>query len=240
MFQIYNDGEYEMNNLTEFNKTHITRVFPSKHKKLRARSNNYNPVLAWSLGCQIASINQQLCDAFVLVNDGRFRTNGSCGYVLKPELMIERKGGDIRRRAGANLPHRWNIKILSGYNLPKPRKKALSGNINPRVRLTLYDGGENAPPVVHTTQTLQKNGLNPIWDETDGGSFKVRDPSTAIFLFSLWDMDDVTGDEDFIAAAAIPVSCMRQGYRSVPLFDANHMRCGSHGYTMLMARVDAK
>ena len=96
MFQIYNDGEYEMNNLTEFNKTHITRVFPSKHKKLRTRSNNYNPVLAWSLGCQIASINQQLCDAFVLVNDGRFRTNGSCGYVLKPELMIERKGGDIR------------------------------------------------------------------------------------------------------------------------------------------------
>ena len=240
ILQAHEEGDYEVNNLIHFNKTHMTRVFPSKHKIFRAHTNNYNPVQAWSLGCQLAGMNQQICDAFVLVNDGRFRVNGSCGYVLKPESMIERKGGDIRRRAGALLPRQWTIKILSGYNLPKPRKKATSGHINPRVRVTLYDSGHNNPPVVHLTETLKKNGLNPIWDETYGAHFKVKDPNTAMVLFSLWDMDDDSESEDFIAAASIPISCMRQGYRSIPLFDANHMRCGSHGHTMLLARIDAK
>ena len=237
--QMYENGRDDMDGMIEFNKTHMTRVFPSKHKSLRSNSNNYNPVLAWSLGCQVASMNQQLCDAFILVNDGRFRVNGSCGYVLKPESMIERKGGDIRRKAAERLPQNWTIKILSGYNLPKPRRKALTGTIDPRVRVTLFDGGKNTPPTVHVTETLRKNGLNPVWDETKGTNFKVNDPSTAIMLFSLWDAYGDDG-EDFIAAAAIPMSCMRQGYRSIPMFDANHMRCGSHGSAMLLVRIDAK
>ena len=112
--------------------------------------------------------------------------------------------------------------------------------INPRVRVTLYDGGQNVPPIVHVTDTLKKNGLNPVWDEKRGSNFEVNDASTAIVLFSLWDVDELNVEEDFIAAAAIPISCMRQGYRSIPLFDANHMRCGSHASTMLLARIDAK
>ena len=242
IFQIYESGDDEMYNLNKFNKTHMTRVFPSKQQTLRSQSSNYNPVLAWSLGCQVASMNQQACDAFILVNDGRFRVNGSCGYVLKPESMIERHGGDISRRnnAHANLPRRWRIKILSGNNLPKPSKKAYTGNINPHVKVTLYDGGQYAPPVVHVTETLKKNGFNPIWEEGNGTNFKVRDPSTAVVLFSLWDTNEESGSQDFIAAAAIPISCMRQGYRSIPLFDANHMRCGSHRSSMLFVRIDAK
>ena len=58
--------------------------------------------------------------------------------------------------------------------------------------------------------------------------------------FHVVSLDADEGKEDFIAAAAIPISCMRQGYRSIPLFDANHMRCGSHGSTMLLARIDAR
>eukprot|EP00551_Chaetoceros_affinis_P015302 CAMPEP_0203703438 /NCGR_PEP_ID=MMETSP0091-20130426/43108_1 /ASSEMBLY_ACC=CAM_ASM_001089 /TAXON_ID=426623 /ORGANISM="Chaetoceros affinis, Strain CCMP159" /LENGTH=239 /DNA_ID=CAMNT_0050578059 /DNA_START=97 /DNA_END=816 /DNA_ORIENTATION=+ len=238
-----------MDDLIRFNKTHLTRVFPSKHQVLRTGYQNYNPVLPWSLGCQVASMNQQRCDAFVIANDGRFRVNGSCGYVLKPESMIERKGGDISRRnkAHANLPRQWNIKILSGYNLPKPPKKAVSGgssgsgsgssSINPFVKVTLYDG-QNTPPVVHVTETIEKNGLNPVWHEIDGILFKVKDPSTAIISFSVWDRDGA--EEEFIAGAAIPVSCMRQGYRSVSLFDANHRSCGSHAYTMLLAHIDGR
>jgi hypothetical protein len=242
IYQVYGEGQNARENMIKLNKTHITRVFPSKHASLRSDSNNYNPVIAWSLGCQIASLNQQVCDASILINDGLFRVNGSCGYVLKPESMIDRKGGYISRRnsVDANLPRSWMVKILSGYNLPKPCKKALTGTINPQVRVSLYDGGQNLAPTVHVTETVKKNGLNPIWDEKDGIIFKVNDPSTAVILFSLWDVDELDAGEDFIAAAAIPISCMRQGYRSIPLFDANHMRCGAHGNTMLLVRIDAK
>ena len=234
-----NDDMGENEKWREFNKHHMIRVYPSRQKSLRQSSNNYNPVMAWSLGCQVASLNQQVCDAFVLVNDGRFRVNGSCGYVLKPESMIERKGGDISRRNRfvADMPQVWSIKILSGQNFPQPRKKILRGNINPRVRVTLYDGGLS-PPIVHLTESVKMNGLSPIWAETKGAKFHVKDPSTAILLFSLWDWE-TNQSEDFIAAASIPVSCMRQGYRSVPLFDSNHMRCGSYAFASLLVQVTA-
>ena len=246
------EAAYEKTNLSKFNRTHMTRVFPSKHSVLRSKSNNFNPVTSWSMGCQVVCMNQQSCDAFVLVNDGRFRVNGSCGYVLKPESMIERKGGVIGRRnvSDASLFSQWNIKVLSGYNLPKPKSKERKGTINPFVRVTLYDGVRTKSsndnriiPIVHKTETVQNNGLNPIWDEKEGANFNVDDPCSAIILFSLWDVDvgnESEGQENFIAGAAIPVSCMREGYRSIPLFDANHMRCGSHGYTMLLTHIDGK
>jgi len=231
-----NDNEKE--NWKEYNKSHLTRVYPSRLKQLRESSSNFNPVLAWSQGCQFASMNQQVCDAFVLVNDGRFRVNGSCGYVLKPEFMIQRKGGDLSRmnKDPDNMPYTWKIKILSGYNLTKPRQKATVGPINPRVRVTLYDGGLSAP-YVHLTKTVKKDGFNPIWNEKDGATFEVMEPSSAILLFSLWDYNEALENEDFIAAAAMPISCMRLGYRSVPLFDSNLMRCGSHGFSCLFVQV---
>lgn len=228
------DMEEVSSQLIEFNRNHLTRIFPSRQKKVRAQTINFNPVLPWSLGCQIASMNQQICDAFVLINDGRFRANGSCGYVLKPESM-QRNGNSSRRSL---VSSKWRFKTLSGYNLPKSRKKAVAGAINPRVRVTLYDGG-SVDPLVHLTSTVPKNGLNPVWNESEGAVFDdVKYPECAVVLFSVWDFNE-EGTEDFIAAAGIPLTCMREGYRSVPLFDANHMRCGAHAFTSLFIHVTA-
>ena len=228
------DNAYQFN---DFNKSHLTRIFPSRQKKLRKKSANFNPVLPWSLGCQIVAMNQQVCDAFVLVNDGRFRANGSCGYVLKPTSMIQGKGR-LRNQPILLPPSKWQFKILSGYNLPKTRKKAFAGCINPRVRITLYDGG-STDQIVYLSKTVKKNGLNPVWDETDGITFRdIQNPESAIVMFSVWDFSG-EGNEEFIAAAAVPISCMRQGYRSVPLFDVNHMRCGAHAFTSLFIHAKA-
>lgn len=181
-----------MKKLTYRSRTHITRVFPSKHSVLRSKSNNFNPVTSWSMGFQVVCMNQQCCDAFVLVNDGRsFHVNGSCEYVLKPESMIERKGGDIGRRNISNARlFSQNIKVLSGYKLPKPKSKEVSGTINPFVRVTLYDGvrcksgNDNAiTPIVHKTRTVKNNALNPIWDEKEGANFYVDNPCIAIIFF---------------------------------------------------------
>jgi len=232
-----NDGSDNAHQFNEFNKSHLTRIFPSRQKKLRKQSSNFNPVLPWSLGCQIVAMNQQVCDAFVLVNDGRFRANASCGYVLKPASMIQAKG-HLRNKQIVSPPSKWQFKILSGYNLPKPRKKALAGFINPRVRITLYDGG-TTDQVVYLSQTVKKNGLNPVWGESYGITFvDIQNPESAIVMFSIWDFT-AEGAEDFIAAAAVPISCMRQGYRSVPLFDVNHMRCGAHAFTSLFIHAKA-
>lgn len=232
-FLTNDEGIYEYN-LKEFSQNHILRTFPSRHKKLRHNSSNFNPVMAWSLGSQIVSMNRQVSDAFVLVNDGRFRVNGSCGYVLKPPAL-----------RGINAPkpmQNWEFKILSGYNLPKTRKKEYSGSINPRVRVTLYDGGVTEQ-TVKLSEKVNKNGLNPVWDVDEDNTrvikfTDIKYPESAVVMFSVWDYNG-EGAEDFIAAAAVPLDCMRKGWRSVQLFDDNHLRCGAHAFASLFIHAEA-
>jgi hypothetical protein len=236
MLQLLTNNADEISyQMKDFNKSHLSRIFPSRHKKVRSQTSNFNPVLPWSLGCQIVSMNQQVCDAFILVNDARFRANGTCGYVLKPDSMIERSP---RRQATKSISAKWQFKLLSACNLPKTQRKALAGPINPRVRITLYDGGYG-DPVVHLSKHVVRNGLNPVWNEKRGAIFDdIKHPDCAVVLFSVWDFNE-GGSEDFIAAGGIPLSCMREGYRSVPLFDTNHMRCGAHAFTSLFVHVTA-
>ena len=224
----------------EFNKNHMCRAFPSRRQEFRETSKNFNPVLPWSVGCQFVAINHQVCDAFVLVNDGRFRVNGSSGYVLKPSHLTELKGQNVSTAIGETevmKPETWNIKILSGYNIPKPKKKQLCGFVNPRVRIAVYDKSL-VPPSVHLTTTVKNNILNPIWNEREGSKFTVKDPTTAVILISVWDHDEASGNDEFIAASSLPISCMREGYRSVALFDFFHLRCGAHSTAALLVKVD--
>jgi phosphatidylinositol phospholipase C, gamma-1 len=58
------------------------------------------------------------------------------------------------------------------------------------------------------------NGFNPVWEETF--EFFVAFPSLALLRFAVYDID-MFGDANLIAQATYPVSCLRRGYRSVPL-----------------------
>merc|ERR1712127_1123689 len=64
-----------------YNVDHMSRIYPAGS---RVDSSNYNPVVSWSSGCQLVALNFQSDDSEMTINDGRFRENGGCGYVLKP------------------------------------------------------------------------------------------------------------------------------------------------------------
>ncbi|KAI2497087.1 Phosphatidylinositol-specific phospholipase C [Fragilaria crotonensis] len=51
-----------------YNGTHMTRTYPAG---TRVDSSNYNPILAWSMGCQIVAMNFQAADSPLFLNDGR-------------------------------------------------------------------------------------------------------------------------------------------------------------------------
>merc|ERR1712226_98331 len=68
-----------------YNQTHMSRTYPAGS---RLDSSNYNPLLGWSSGCQLVALNFQTEDSFLRLNDGRFRENGNCGYVLKPSSLM--------------------------------------------------------------------------------------------------------------------------------------------------------
>lgn len=63
----------------------FSRVYP---KGQRIDSSNYNPVPMWNSGCQMVALNYQTGDKSMQLNQAKFKENGSCGYVLKPDFMF--------------------------------------------------------------------------------------------------------------------------------------------------------
>ena len=219
-----------------FTATHLMRTFPPWNPIYRVI--NADPTIPQALGCQMVSMNQHSSDEHLLVNDGRFRMNGSCGYVVKPPELL-----DLHLGAEERLPEqRWRFTIMSGYCLPRNEsaigRKPLSvggslSYVSPFVQVSLYEGALSKNKILHSTNVALKNGLNPVWDEDDDEfEFVVENPSIGVILFSVW--DDETGD--FMAASAVPTQCLREGYRSVALFDSMHSRSGPYAFSSLLVR----
>ncbi|XP_070295813.1 1-phosphatidylinositol 4,5-bisphosphate phosphodiesterase delta-1 [Salvelinus sp. IW2-2015] len=90
----------------QHNMTKLSRIYPAGS---RTASSNYNPVPLWNAGCQIVALNFQTPSKEMDLNQGRFRSNGLSGYVLKPEFqrdpgsefnpMTLTKGPWIKRQA---------------------------------------------------------------------------------------------------------------------------------------------
>lgn len=62
----------------------LVRTYP---KGMRFDSSNYNPLPMWGCGIQMVALNFQTVDTYMHLNQGFFRRNGGCGYILKPAVM---------------------------------------------------------------------------------------------------------------------------------------------------------
>ncbi|KAL7473532.1 hypothetical protein ACHAXS_013986 [Conticribra weissflogii] len=230
-------GMEEWKSWVDFNRNHFTRTYPSSN------SRNYNPVLPWAMGCQFVSLNFSSQDDFILLNDGRFRTSGNQGYVLKPEYLCD--NGLVENVFNCNHPRKINIRVLSGRCLPKPLAIRLSNSgshklsVNPIVRITLYDGSPATllPPPTFSTHPIHDNGLNPVWNEEDLATFECLNPSVGMLLFKVYDHCEVTNTDALIGASAVPVACMREGFRCVSLYDSNNSRGGAMRFASLFVHV---
>ena len=230
-------GVDEWREWVHYNSDHFSRTFPS------STTSNYNPLLPWAMGCQFVSLNFIDNDDYIFLNDGRFRVNGNQGYVLKPEYLCgnEKDSPSADDVFNCNHPRKLNIRILSGYCLPKPisaEKKGQRRSVNPFVRVTLYDGSPATflPPQSFTTQIVHGNGMNPVWN-SDAFHCSCLNPSVGMLLFSVYDRCDVTNADLLISASAVPVSCIREGFRCVPMYDSNNTRSGAMKFASLFIYV---
>ena len=211
-----------------YNTDHMTRTYPSGK---RVDSSNFSPIPAWAMGCQMVALNTQHPDYALSLNDGRFRVNGSCGYVLKPPLHI--------KAAPTSPVSPWTVlvKILSGSCLPKPRGDKKAKCIDPCVKLFLHDiptVGGNEIITSFSTGTVFGNGYFPIWSH-DFFIFRVENPAVSMLSFSVHDKDD-----ECLASASIPIDCLRVGYRSVRLFDAIAERKGPYSCASLLVEIEIR
>lgn len=201
----------------------------------RFLSGNYNPIIGWSAGIQLVALNFQTSDYELRLNDGRFRTNGNCGYVLKPQNMLQ-----DRYIESFSEPISLEVQILSASRLPKPKGQKRGECIDPYVEVTLWDvnpqDGKEIKKVAYTN-TVRNNGFYPIFSSDNSSfQFSVQSQHIAMLQFTVWDSDHGKND-DFIGSAAVPISCLRNGFRSVRLFDMNNTVSGAFDFANLLVEI---
>ena len=181
----------------------------------------------------MVSLNFQTPDVALRSNDGRFRENGGCGYVLKPASILS----DFDPTQPPPVPVKLSVRVLSGSNLPKPRGESFGDCIDPYVKVSVFDVKAEGKESVTTQQTdpFPGNGFFPIWNHGKF-IFIVENAAVAMLQIAVYDKEkgSVVGSDEFIAGSSIPISCLRRGIRSVKLFDANNTRSGAFDFASLL------
>jgi hypothetical protein len=117
------------------------------------------PTGPWGAGNHMVALNYQTPDIPMQINGGKFRENGGCGYVLKPEYMYD-------SNAKPSPPIKITGVLLSGQQLPKKSSSnvtKISEGINPYVTIALY--GLREKKQEFTSKSIINNGFNPIWNQ---------------------------------------------------------------------------
>ncbi|XP_039186561.1 1-phosphatidylinositol 4,5-bisphosphate phosphodiesterase eta-1 isoform X1 [Crotalus tigris] len=195
-----------------YNQQQLTRIYPSAY---RIDSSNFNPVPYWNVGCQLVALNYQSEGRVMQLNQAKFRLNGNCGYILKPQQMCK---GTFNPYSGDPLPalpkKQLILKIISGQQLPKPPDSMLGDRgeiIDPFVEVEII--GLPADCCKDQTRVVDDNGFNPVWEETL--TFTIHMPEIAMVRFLVWDHDPI--GRDFVGQRTVTFSSLMPGYRHVYL-----------------------
>ncbi|XP_068136968.1 1-phosphatidylinositol 4,5-bisphosphate phosphodiesterase eta-1 isoform X4 [Hyperolius riggenbachi] len=195
-----------------YNQKQLTRIYPSAY---RIDSSNFNPVPYWNAGIQLVALNYQTEGRMMELNRAKFKVNGNCGYVLKPQQMCK---GVFNPFSGDPLPaspkKQLILKIISGQQLPKPPDSMLGDRgeiIDPYVEVEII--GLPVDCCKEQTRVVDDNGFNPVWEETL--TFTVHMPEIALVRFLVWDHDPI--GRDFVGQRTVAFSSLMPGYRHVYL-----------------------
>jgi len=202
-------GEFDSAAFCQHNCRFLSRVYP---KGARIDSSNYNPCPYWSCGSQMVALNFQTMDKPMLLNEGKFKLNGSSGYILKPLMMMKEnfdpndQNGILHERGGKTV--RMHVRIYSGRQIPR-QKDSKTGKIYPEASVQVEAGG--CPGDCRRFRTTKVSSVAPEWDQTF--HFKFIMPEIAVLVFTLFDGDSRLGYH------SLPVPCIRHGYRTVAFTD---------------------
>jgi len=136
-----------------YNHKHFSRIYPAA---TRIDSSNYEIGEALAAGAQLIALNYQTNDTIMHFYRGKFRENGSCGYVLKPEFLISYPF------KSPSPPITLHITIISAHQLPKARKKVRQ-IVDPFVVVQV--SGVSYDVTKWHTRTINDNGFNPTYNE---------------------------------------------------------------------------
>lgn len=133
----------------KYHQNQISRVYP---KGNRLDSSNFNPIPFWNVGSQMIALNYQTSDKPMQLNEGKFRDNGACGYILKPKFMLNElyDPNDPNTLIGVD-GMLITIRIIGARHLCKTGRNITTPLVEIEVLGASYDAG-----VKHKTQSAGK------------------------------------------------------------------------------------
>jgi phosphatidylinositol phospholipase C, gamma-1 len=141
----------------KYHRTQFSRVYP---KGQRIDSSNYNPIPMWNSGCQMVALNYQTADKPMQINTAKFKENGGCGYILRPEFMFHDSFNPSDKRTLVNVrPITVHLRVIGARNLSKSGR----GTASPFVEVELL-GADYDCGVKLVTKTICNNfsSINPF------------------------------------------------------------------------------
>ncbi|XP_055309016.1 1-phosphatidylinositol 4,5-bisphosphate phosphodiesterase epsilon-1-like, partial [Sitodiplosis mosellana] len=193
-------------------ETQLMRTYPAG---LRIDSSNFNPVFFWAFGIQLVALNYQTDDLPLAINTGMFEENGSCGYVLKPDVLWDhthlmyRRFNPLEREFDGLHSSQIVMNIVSGQFVQQ-------SNLQASTFVEVEMIGIPVDCSKKKTRVIRRNALNPIWNDTF--FFKVMFHDLAFLKFSVFDNDT----NQMVSQRVIPLKCLRPGYRHVRLRSPNN------------------
>ncbi|XP_038980895.1 phosphoinositide phospholipase C 4-like [Phoenix dactylifera] len=208
--------------VVRFTQKNLIRIYP---KGTRITSSNYKPLLGWRHGAQMVAFNMQGHGRSLWLMHGFFRANGGCGYVKKPDFLLEANPNGQVFDPKARLPVKKTLKVKvymgDGWRLDF---KHLHFDVYspPDFYMKVGIVGVPADTMQKRTRTIYDD-WTPVWDEEFG--FPLTVPELALLSFKVRKCN--TPQNDFGGQTCLPVLELRPGIRAVPLYDHKGVKLNS-------------
>lgn len=217
------------------NMRHMMRVYPNGS---RISSSNFDPLIYWKRGVQMAALNWQTFDLGMQLNRAMFASGtDQSGYVLKSiglrefQVMPNDAGDWETKRERKNVS--FSIDVISAQQLMRPYNLGEKRALDPYVEVEVFladdkrnktDNNGNSVqtrgPLKHRTKIIRGNGFNPEFDNKFNFNITTKYPDLVFVRWSVKLADKTYNDRTPpLATFTAKLTSLKQGYRTLPLLD---------------------
>ncbi|KAM4104247.1 hypothetical protein ACJW30_06G143000 [Castanea mollissima] len=193
--------------VVRFTQRNLLRVYP---KGTRVTSSNYKPHIGWMHGAQMVAFNMQGYGKSLWLMHGMFRANGECGYVKKPDFLMQTGSRnevfDPKRTLLVKKTLKVKVYMGDGWHLDfsQTHFDAFSPpDFYTKIRIV----GVQADAIKKKTKIIEDD-WTPVWDEEF--TFALTVPELALLQIVVREYD-VSEKDDFGGQTCLPVSEIRPG-----------------------------